>query len=113
MLRRSVNKVCGAHATGTLAAVALTLPVRLALAESKPIAVYVSGPDAASVREVVLRAIGDIPLADDGSFRSELAKAGQKQPLGEKLERPAIERIRVAAAASMARLGFDDRSGFW
>jgi hypothetical protein len=71
---------------------------RVALAQAVPVALYVEGPDAASVRALVLQALpSGIELADEKVFRAELVREGQNRPIGRDLDPAVIDRVRRAA----------------
>ncbi len=71
---------------------------RVALAQTATVALYVEGPDAASVRSVVLEALPPgIRLADERAFHAELVREGQKRPIGRDSDSAVIDRVRRAA----------------
>jgi hypothetical protein len=58
-------------------------------ADTKPIAVYVEGPDASSVRDEVLAVVpGSLKVLDEGEFSSALQKQGQKGQMGNVMAQP-------------------------
>jgi hypothetical protein len=78
----------------------LCLFARAGFAQTKTIALYVDGPDAARVREAVIPVVGvAAEVAGDKVFRTALARAGQKKPFGKKLDDASIDRIRTAGRA--------------
>ena len=86
-----------------------------ALAQPKTIAVYVEGPDAGRVRRAVHDATANrMVVADETSFRAELARVGQTKPFGKDLDPKAIDRVRRAgraigaAAVLLVRMRRDD-----
>lgn len=80
--------------------VCLCLFAPAALAQTRTIAVYVDGPDAARIRAEVVPAVGvGTEIADDGAFRAELAREGQRKPLGKSVDSASIDRMRNAARA--------------
>jgi hypothetical protein len=77
---------------------------RQARAATTTAALVAEGPDAAVVRRSVAYALpAGAFVADDMMFRDELARQGQRKPLGVDLDAPALARIRAAAK----RLGID------
>ena len=69
-----------------------------ARAATTTVALYVAGPAAAAVRRSVAYALpADTFIADDMMFRDELARQGQRRPLGAELDAPALARILAAA----------------
>ncbi|HZU82516.1 MAG TPA: hypothetical protein VE987_06355 [Polyangiaceae bacterium] len=78
----------------------LTIGARTAAAQARRTEVYVEGPDAEAVRAAVFHALpSGTDLADDGAFRRELARAGQRKPLGARPDPAALQRVRRAASA--------------
>jgi uncharacterized protein YbjQ (UPF0145 family) len=78
----------------------LCLVAHVGFAQTKTIALYVDGPDAARVREAVIPVVGvSAEVAGDKVFRTELARAGQKKPFGATLDGASIHRIQTAARA--------------
>ncbi len=69
-----------------------------AFAQTVPVVLYVEGPDAETVRSVVLEALPPgIKLADGKAFRVELVHEGQDRPLGREIDPSVIDRVRRAA----------------
>jgi hypothetical protein len=70
----------------------------VAFAQDATLALYVEGPDAPAVREVVRDALpGGVTLASEDAFRTEFVREGQADPLGKDLDPAVIERVRRAA----------------
>src|SRR5260370_40212902 len=77
---------------------------RQARAATTTVAVFAEGPDAAVLRRSVAHALpAGTFIADDMMFRDELARQGQRKPLGVDLDASALARIRAAATG----LGID------
>lgn len=96
-------------AASAAALVTLGAPAVAEAAESKPIAVYVEGPDAESIRGEVLAVVpGSLKVLDESAFESALQKQGQKGQMGNVMAQPKqrgklISRIRKATEKAGAQ----------
>jgi hypothetical protein len=91
------------------ALVTLGVPTLAEAADAKPIAVYVEGPDASSIRDEVLAVVpGSLKVLDEGAFTSALQKQGQRGAMGNVMAQPKqrgklLSRIRKATEKAGAQ----------
>lgn len=104
MVRASATTCAVAIFSALLFTLLAALLSRQARAATTTVALVAEGPDAAAARRSVAYALpAGTFIADDMMFRDELARQGQRKPLGVDLDAPALARIRAAAT----RLGID------
>ncbi len=91
------------------AALVMSAPSMAEAADAKPIAVYVEGPDADSIRGEVLSAVpGSLKVLDEDTFTEALKKQGQKGQMGNVMAQPKqrgklLSRIRKATEKAGAQ----------
>ena len=91
------------------AALVMSAPSLAEAADAKPIAVYVEGPDADSIRGEVLSAVpGSLKVLDEDTFTEALKKQGQKGQMGNVMAQPKqrgklLSRIRKATEKAGAQ----------
>src|SRR5260370_35155435 len=104
MVRASAKACAVAILSALLFTLLAALLSRQARAATTTVAVFAEGPDAAAVRRSVAHALpAGTFIADDMMFRDELARQGQRKPLGVDLDASALARIPAAATG----LGID------
>ena len=102
---------CGASLIGPplLAAAIVSAPGLAEAADAKPIAVYVEGAGASSVRDEVLAVVpGSLKVLDEDTFSAALQKQGQKGQMGNVMAQPKqraklLSRIRKATEKAGAQ----------
>lgn len=87
----------------------MSAPSQAEAADAKPIAVYVEGPDADSIRDEVLSVVpGSLKVLDEDTFTEALKKQGQKGQMGNVMAQPKqrgklLSRIRKATEKAGAQ----------
>lgn len=111
MTRAARAIACGASLIGppAIAALIASAPSLAEAADAKPVAVYVEGEDADSIRDEVLAVLpGSLKVLDESAFEEALRKQGQKGAMGNVMAQPKqrgklVSRIRKATEKAGAQ----------